>query len=62
MSQVAEMCEAYFTTLERRAVQFEKVASKLEDEDKRAILDIVAGLRQEVQALREQVDLCAEWG
>lgn len=29
------MYEAYFTTLERRAVRFENVASKLEDEDKR---------------------------
>lgn len=62
MPQLAEMYEAYFTTLERLAVRFENVASKLEAEDKRAVLDIVAGLRKEVQTLQEQVDLCAEWG
>ena len=62
MSQIAEMCEAYFTTLERQAVRLEHVASKLEDEHRQTILEIVAGLRKELQALREQVDLCAEWG
>lgn len=58
---LAKMYEAYFTTLERQAVRFETVASKLEDEEKRAILDIVTGLRKEVQTLREQVRLFAEW-
>ena len=61
MSQLAEMYEAYFATLEKQAVRFENVASNLEAEDKGAILEIVAGLRKEVQALQEQVDLCAEW-
>lgn len=55
------MYEASFTNLERQAVRFEDVASKLQDEDRRAILDLVAGLRKELQTLREQVDLCAEW-
>jgi hypothetical protein len=27
-----------------------------------AILDIVTGLRKEIQTLREQIDLFAEWG
>ena len=58
---LAKMYEAYFTTLESQAVRFEIVASKLEDEDKRAISDFVAGLRKEVRALREQVRLFAEW-
>ena len=62
MSQLAEMYEAYFTTLEKHAVRLENIAAKLKDEDKQAILDIVADLRKELQALREQVDLCAEWG
>jgi hypothetical protein len=61
MSQLAEMYEAYFATLEKQAVRFANVASNLEGEDKRTILEIVAGLRKEVQTLREQVDLCAEW-
>ncbi len=49
------MYEAYFATLEKQAVRFETVASKVEDEDKRILLDCVAGLRKEVQTLREQV-------
>ena len=55
MSQRARMHEAYFVTLERQAMRFETVASKLEDDDKRAILDIVAGLRKEVQTLRNRL-------
>ena len=53
------MYEAYFATLEKQAVRFETVASKVEDEDKRILLDCVAGLRKEVQTLREQVRLSA---
>jgi hypothetical protein len=62
MSQLAEMYEAYFTTLESQAVRFENVAAKLEDGLRRTVLDFVAGLRKEVQTLREQIDLLAEWG
>jgi len=54
-SQLAEIYEAYFTALERQAMRFENVASKLEDQDKRAVLVFVAGLRKEVQTLRERV-------
>ncbi len=61
ISPLAKMYEAYFATLEKQAVRFETVASKLEDEDKRTLLDCVAGLRKEVQTLREQVRLYAEW-
>jgi hypothetical protein len=59
-SQLARMYEAYFTTLERQAVRFENVAAKLEDGLKRTVLDFVAGLRKEVQTLREQIDLFAD--
>jgi hypothetical protein len=62
MSQLAEMYESYFTTIERQTMRFEDVASKLKGEDKRAILEIVTDVRKEVQTLRERVDLCAEWG
>ena len=62
MSHILDMCEAYFITIEEQVIRFETVASKLEDEDKAAILDIATGLRKEVQALHEQIDLSAEWG
>ena len=62
MSQLARMYEAYFVTLERQAVRFETLASKLDGEHKQAILYFVAGLRKELQTLREQVNLFAEWG
>jgi hypothetical protein len=58
---IARMFEAYFKILEGQAVRFENVASRLEEKDKRAVLDLVAGLRKEVQAIREQVQLFAEW-
>jgi len=58
----AKMYEAYFATLEAQARRFETVASKLKDENSQAILDIVAGFRQEAHALREQIERFAEWG
>jgi hypothetical protein len=62
ISHLADMYDAYFTSLERQAVRLENVASKLEDGLKRTVLYFVAGLRKEVQALREQIDPFAEWG
>lgn len=63
MAPIARMYEAYFTALEKQAVRLEMVASKLGDEEQRAtVLDCVAALRQEVQELRGQTQLLAEWG
>jgi len=61
-SDLAEIYETYFTTLERQAVRFENVASMLKDEDKQTALVFVAGLRKEVQTLRGQVDRYVERG
>jgi hypothetical protein len=61
-SDLAEIYETYFTTLERQAVRFENVASMLKDEDKQTVLVFVAGLRKEVQTLRGQVDRYVERG
>ncbi len=55
--KLAEMYEAYFRALEKQAVRFENVASKLDAQDKQAVLVFVACLRKEVQTLREQVGL-----
>ncbi len=63
MSQIARMFEAYFTILERQAVQLEGVASKLGDEGQRStVLDCIAAIRHEVHAMREQIRLLGEWG
>ena len=62
MSEIARMYNAYFAALEKQVVQFETVASKLRDDDKHAVLDIVDGLRREIMRLREQIDLFSKWG
>jgi hypothetical protein len=56
MAQLADICDTHLISLEREAVRFENVASRLEEEDRQAVLVFVAGLGQEIQALHRQIE------
>jgi|HubBroStandDraft_5_1064220.scaffolds.fasta_scaffold79626_2 hypothetical protein len=56
MAQIGEIYDMYLMSLERQAVRFENVASRLKENDKRAVLVFVAGLRKEIQILRQPIE------
>jgi hypothetical protein len=55
-AQLAEIYDTHLLSLEREAVRFENVASRLEEEDRQAVLVFVVGLRQEIQTLHRQIE------
>jgi hypothetical protein len=62
MSEIPRMFEAYFSIIEKQAKRLEEIASQPESKDQQATLaDIVAALRTEVQAMRAQIKLLADW-
>jgi hypothetical protein len=62
MPEIPKMFEAYFSILETQAKRLEEIGSQPECKSQQAsLLEVVAALRREVEAMRAQVQILYDW-
>jgi hypothetical protein len=62
MSEIPKMFEAYFSIIETQARRLEEIGSQPACSGQQAnLLEVVAALRREVQAMRAQIKILDDW-